>query len=160
MLPVCIGCPKNTMFLRPIELFHLSKKETHIWIQHNKTNNFWDFCMGRRKPFFGLSLFYVRRNGEKMLLLAENNSRRNDWQQCTDRNLVRFWHLWWQYCTQSIYTFFESPQPGRHFESLSECLTSCVYAWVTIKCWIFKIESPQLYTILVAKKLFRNFLTK
>merc|ERR1712105_248974 len=25
---------------------HFSKKETHIWIQRNKTNNFWSLFMG------------------------------------------------------------------------------------------------------------------
>ena len=32
------GVPKKLPC--PVKMFHLSKKEPHIWIEHNKTNNF------------------------------------------------------------------------------------------------------------------------
>ena len=43
----------------PIRTFHLSKNESHILIQHNKTNNFRGLSMGQRNVFFGTPDTYI-----------------------------------------------------------------------------------------------------
>ena len=46
-------------FRRPLKMIHLSKKEPHIWIQQNKTNNFWETFLWDGGTFFWtLDIFY------------------------------------------------------------------------------------------------------
>ena len=47
-----IECPKKTFFC-PIKTFHFSNKEPHIWVRHNKTNNFWELFKGTKARFLG-----------------------------------------------------------------------------------------------------------
>ena len=53
--------PKKT-FRRPIKTFHLFKKQPHIWIQHNKTKDFWGLFLWDAEKFFFWETQYIALN--------------------------------------------------------------------------------------------------